>query len=289
MRPSQPREVIQQRLGKVASLAVGKDRGRAVPLGKLLPVRPHHHRQMRVGGWREPERIKDLHLARRVGQMVVAAHDVSDAEVGVVEHGGEVIGRHAVGAKNDQVVELRVVEHGAPLDEIVDHGLARARRAKANRIVAAGALVGQREVRGERQVAALAVVAGFAMLAFGLLALGFQFLGGAVAGVGFFLAQQLERALAISIEAARLKVTAVGRPLVPLHPEPAQALEDFFERLLGGAFLVGVVDTQDEFAAVVAREQVREQSRAHVADMQRAGGAWRVTGTNGHAVATPIR
>ena len=39
---------------------------------------------------------------------------------------------------------------------------------------------------------------------------------------------------------------------------------------------------RDECAAVVAREQVGEQSRADVADMQRAGRTRRVAGTNGH-------
>src|SRR5262249_35995797 len=76
-------------------------------------------------------------------------------------------------------VELRVIEHRAPLDVIFDHGLAGARRAKTNRIVAAGAFVGQRKLRRERQVAAFAVVAGLAMLAVGLLALCLELFGGA--------------------------------------------------------------------------------------------------------------
>src|SRR6202011_4072285 len=177
------------------------------------------------------------------------------------------VGRHAVGAKNDQVVEFGVVEHGAALDMIVDQGLAGARRAKTNRIVAAGALVGQREVGGKRKVAALAVVAGLAMFALGLFALGLQLLRRAVTGIGLFFAQQLESSLAITLEAAGLKVSAVGRPLVPLHPEPAQALENLIERFLRGTLQVVLGDTQNKLAPVVPREQVGDHPGSHVADM----------------------
>ena len=85
------------------------------------------------------------------------------------------------------------------------------------------------------------------MLAFGLLALRVQFLGGAIAWVGLAFAQQLERALAITVEAVRLEVAAIGRTLIPLHAEPAEALEDFLERFPGRSLLVGIVDAQDEF------------------------------------------
>ena len=78
---------------------------------------------MRVGRRRQTQRQQNLDLARRVGQMVVAAHHVRDLEVGVVEHGGEVVGRHAVGAKDNQVVQLAVLKDRMPLDQVFDDGL----------------------------------------------------------------------------------------------------------------------------------------------------------------------
>jgi hypothetical protein len=70
--------------------------------------------------------------------------------------------------------------------------------------------------------------------------------------------QQLQRAFAIAIETAGLEVRAIGRTLVPIDAEPAQALEDFLERLDGRPFGVGIVDAQDKGALVVPSKQVGE-------------------------------
>src|SRR5581483_6596734 len=69
-------------------------------------------------------------------------------------------------------------------------------------------------------------------------------------------------------------------PLVPVDAEPAEAVEDRLQRGRVIAVFVGVVDAQDELAAVLAREQPVEQRRALPADVQVAGRARGKTGTN---------
>ena len=58
-----------------------------------------------------------------------------------------------------------------------------------------------------------------------------------------------------------------------MDAEPAEAVEDRLQRLGAVALGVGVVDAQDELAAVPAREQPVEQGGADAADVQVAGRA----------------
>ena len=55
---------------------------------------------------RRAERAEDVDLPRRVVDVVVAADDVRDAHVEVVDDDAEVVGRHAVGAQDHEIVEL---------------------------------------------------------------------------------------------------------------------------------------------------------------------------------------
>ncbi len=64
--------------------------------------------------------------------MVDAADDVGDLHVVVVDDDGEIVGRVAVAAEDDEVVEILVVEYDAALHAIVDDGLALARRLEAH-------------------------------------------------------------------------------------------------------------------------------------------------------------
>ena len=65
--------------------------------------------------------------------MVVAADDVGDAHVVVVDDDGEHVGRRAVGAQQDEVVEVLVLAGDAALHLVLDHGLAVERRLEADR------------------------------------------------------------------------------------------------------------------------------------------------------------
>ena len=59
--------------------------------------------------------------------------------------------------------------------------------------------------------------------------------------------------------------------LVPVKPQPAHDVDQEVVRLLVVAAGVGVLDAEDERAAVVAREGPAEQSRAGHADVRVAG------------------
>ncbi len=164
--------------------------------------------------------------------MVVAANDVRHVHVDVVEDAREVVDRRAVRTHDDEIVELAVLKDDAALHEIVDDGLAVQRHRESDRVVAAGGFIRQRQVRGNVEVAAFAIVDRPAMLALGLLALGVEFFRRAVAWIRFALAQEFQRRLAMPLDSIGLKVCLVGRAFVPFHPEPFQVRELFLERLL---------------------------------------------------------
>ena len=86
---------------------------------------------------------------------------------------------------------------------------------------------------------------------------------------------EIARRLAIELEPLGLPVRRVRpadvRALVPVEAEPAQVVENRCLGLARRSLGVGVLDAQDERAAVAAREQPVEQRRARVADVQLAG------------------
>ena len=86
-----------------------------------------------------------------------------------------------------------------------------------------------------------------------------------VAVVGAARGQQLARDLGM----ARRPVGLEHGLAVAGQVQPVQALDDALGRRIGAAFAIGVLDAQQEFAAVVAAEQVVEQRGAHPADVQR--------------------
>ena len=96
--PAEPRQIVAQRRRQIAHRAVGVDAERAVPLGELGPVRPVNERNMRHRRNVPAQGLIDLGLSRGVGQMVVAANDVRDAHVVIVDDDREHVGRIAVGA-----------------------------------------------------------------------------------------------------------------------------------------------------------------------------------------------
>ena len=73
---------------------------------------------------RPAQGLVEPQLGGRVGEVLVAADDVRDAHVVVVDHAGEVVGRPARGLQDDEVLEHGVLEDDMPADDIVDRGLA---------------------------------------------------------------------------------------------------------------------------------------------------------------------
>src|SRR5205085_306799 len=102
--------------------------------------------------------------------------------------------------------------------------------------------------------------------------------------------QQLLRVRLVEMQALGLPVrTARSADIgafVPVEPEPAQIAEDARLGLARRALDVGVLDPEDEGAAVTPREEPVEQRRAGVADVQVPGGAGSETDSHGNMNAT---
>ena len=226
---------------------------------------------MRVQRRLDAERAQHVDLARRVVDVVVAADHVRDLHVVVVDDDAEVVGGRAVGARDDQVVELAAVERDRAVHHVVDDHLPLVRVAEAHHRVDArhrllcGGGSGRRSAASPCAPSAPARSSSSSSLR-------------AVAVVGLALAQELVDDLPVPVHALRL----VERPLVVVEAEPLHAVEDRLHRLGRGALAVGVLDAQDERAAVTARVQPAEQRRAHAADVQHAGGTRGEAGADGH-------
>ena len=101
---AEQRDVVVDRLGQVAGVAQLLDRRGAVALGELRAVGAVQQRQVRVPRRRRAQRLEHQQLLGRVGEVVLAAHDVRDAGVEVVDGDREVVERRAVGAGDHRVV-----------------------------------------------------------------------------------------------------------------------------------------------------------------------------------------
>ena len=196
--------------------------------------------------------------------MVVAADHVRDLHVPVVHHHAEIVGGVAVGAHDDQVVELGVLEHHVALDQVLDDRAAEFRILEADD----GGRAGRRFLL-LGAMAAAAVVA--RLLLAGLLGRAHfvELLLAAVAAIGRALGQHVARDFAVTVVALGLE----DRLFVGGQAQPLHALEDGLHGRVGRALAVGVLDAQQVAAAVAARIQPGEQRRAGAADMEVAGGA----------------
>src|SRR5204862_7333646 len=104
-----------------------------------------------------------------------------------------------------------------------------------------------------------------------------ELVGRHVAAVGETALQHVRQDLAIAVHPLHL----VDRGSVVVEPQPRHRIQDRLHRLQGRASDVGVLDAQQEDAAVLARERPWEQRRADVAEMDEAGGTGREAGANG--------
>ena len=103
---------------------------------------------------------------------------------------------------------------------------------------------------------------------------GGQLLGGHVAAIGVAAGEQLVRDLGVAGGELRLVIFVA----VPVEAEPAHPVEDRVDRRLGRARLVGILDPQQEAAAMVAGVEPVEQGGAGAADMEEAGRRGREAG-----------
>ena len=169
------------------------------------------------------------------------------AHVDVVDDDAEIIGRCAVRAGDDQIVELAVVEDDIAFDQIFDDRRAFAGRAEANGVRLVVRQCGNHAFGRP----AGAVIGRLAFFFHRGLAFGVELCGAAGAGIGVAADQQLLNSCAIQ----RVALGLIKRPLVLVELEPVHRVENRLDRLGSGALAVGVFDAQDKFAAVMAREE----------------------------------
>ncbi len=131
--PPEQSEVVADSGRQVAVLTQLLHRGGAVSLRQLAPVRPVQERQVRVARRSGVERAQDQQLLRRVREVVVAANDVGDLHLGVVDGNREVVQRGAVAPCDHEVVLGPVLEPHRPADQVLDHGHPVVRDAQADR------------------------------------------------------------------------------------------------------------------------------------------------------------
>ncbi len=93
-------------------------------LGELLAVRAVQQRQVGVARRLVAERGEDEQLLGRIGEVVVAAHDLGDPHLGIVDRDSEVVEDRFVAAGDDEIVVAAVGKADRTANQVVDHGLA---------------------------------------------------------------------------------------------------------------------------------------------------------------------
>ena len=124
MAPSQPRQVIAQGRGQITQGAVGLDPQRPVALGKLGAIPTVNERHMSHIRHRPIHGQIDLRLPRRVGEMINPADNMGHPHVVVINHDGKIIGGVAIGAQDDQIIQVPVGQHHTALGIVSDDGFA---------------------------------------------------------------------------------------------------------------------------------------------------------------------
>src|SRR5207245_6993089 len=156
-----------------------------------------------------------------------------------------------------------VLEGNGAVDQVVDDGGATVGNAKPQRS------------RRQPPIAAMPRVAERLLAGLGRLALLLQQLGRAVAVVGTAGAAKSLGVITVQVEALGLTVAGCRRALVPVEPQPLERVEDEADVLVGRARAVGILDAQDEDAAVMARVPPVDERGPGAADVQVPGRAGR--------------
>ena len=238
--------------------------------GKLGPIGPVDQRDMGIGGiapaaLNRIHRAQDNQLAKGVVKVVVATDNMGNAHIVIIDHHREHIGRRAIRAQQHEIIELGIGHGDLALHQIGDGSLALARGLDPHH---EGEICGSRSGIGVAPFAGDAE--GTALGLRGFTALG-QFLRREIAAIGLPCRQQLMRHFGMALGAGKLEY---GR-FVATKAQPIKAVENGLNRGLGRAGTVGILDSQQIFAAVVPRKQVVEQRGARAADVEIASGRGR--------------
>jgi deoxyribonuclease IV len=221
-------------------------------------------RQVRVPRRRRPERVEDEQLLGGIRDVILAAHDVGDLGVEVVDEIRERVQHRPVGPRDHEVVHARVREPDLAADDVVEDRLALIGHVQAH-----GALA-----LGNAPEPALEPVTLLVRL---------DVVGGGARVIGVPGLEQLLEYLAV----ARRSLGLEHRALVPIEVQPAQRVEDLLDVLGCRSLPIGIFDPQYERprlavrpVRVAAGEQPVIQGRPGTTDVKCPGRGW--SETNAH-------
>ena len=261
MRGAQRRQRRHDGQGLHALLAQAAQAQGAQPLGELAAGGVGDQRQMGELRRRVVQGGEHRQLQGGVADMVLATNDVGDAQLGIVDGRREQVGGAAVLADDHGVAQRAGGEAARAHDQVVEGELAFGQvEAPVGLAAALGLSLAHRAPSVARRQALRPLP----------IAQGRQLFGRLVARIG-------EPGLAQSGEG---DLVAIGPPAlaqdgVPAEPEPTEILLDRLVEHRLRPLAVGVVDAQDELAALVAREQPVDHRDAGIAQVQIAGRAGR--------------
>ena len=259
--PADTDQPVADRFRQVPLVPEVLHRHRIASLAELLASLADDQRNVREERRLLLERAVEPQLEGGVAVVVGPADHVGDPHVEIVDHHRQVVEGLPVAALDVHVADLAHVLSARPEDQVVPLQPSLLGQPQPHRVgpallpqaeVATAAVVHPAATRGQRLAAPL-----------------LQLRGRAAAAVGVAAGQQLLDGGGVELAPLAL----AQRPLVPVDAEPAEGVE---QRLLGlprRALAIGVLDAQDQAAAVAAREGPVEQRRADGSDVQRARGA----------------
>ena len=223
------------------------------------------------------QRLVQRQLTRSGGKKVLAAQNMRDAHQCVIDRVNQSVKRRAVGTCND-VVRLGLRLEGQLTTNEVLPGPILLRHAQAPHWLAAFGLECSDLLISE--IAVVIVVAQLRVTAGRLVTL-FHFLGSGISRVDVATFLQLLQDIGIDVHALGLAVrlvrTARHNPLVPVHAQPLQGVNDGLIRLFRVTCSVGVFDAENQLATSMARVcPVKKRSTNH-AHVRGAGGRWAET------------
>ncbi len=209
------------------------------------------------------ERLENLDLHGGIGDMILAADDVRDAEVDVVDHRGKGVEISSVLAPQHRVGERSAIDMALAAHHVVP---AHRRRVEAETPMRPAARRFERGAFGVAQAQGRAVVDRRAAQRLLALAPPLEFLPRLVRRIQPAQRFEFLGRFVISRHALRLPMHAIGR-----DSEPVEILFDRFGVFGFRAVEIGVVEAQDERPSMPAGVEPVEQRRAGVANVDAPG------------------
>ena len=156
-----------------------------------------------------------------------------------------------------KIIQHDIVEHDLSLDEVINDRLALLRGLESKRGIF-------RRI-GYSQGAASAVIARREPFGFSLFPPSLQFFRLADTPVRVPCLEQLHGMATIQIHPLRL----AERAFVPIEPDPFHPIDDGVNRFVRRAALIGIFDTENKHALLLASKEPIEQGRSHAAYVEK--------------------